>query len=146
MKLKIEDKEYSLCWGTDALDRYCTKVNKLDDLFGALALAFPAMDDNGVILDNGVTLLSMTKARIKFIHSALESGAEIIDGKPELDLSLAKLTHWADNASTEEMAAIIEDWKKSKWNGATVEEFLFVSAPEPEGKGEAPKKKSRAAK
>lgn len=147
MKLTINDKQFSLCWGTGTLDSYCTKVNKLDDLFGALAQAFPAIDEKtGEILDPGVTWLSMTKARAHLFYSALQEGAEVLDGKDSLDLTFKQFTYWLDNASTDEVAAIIDDWKKSKWQGATVEEYLFVSSPEPDGKGEAPKKKSRAAK
>ena len=75
----------------------------------------------------------------------MESGAELIDNR-ELDIPLPQFTLWMDNASTEQVAAIVEDWKKSKWQGATVEEYLFVSSPQPDGEGEAPKKKSRVAK
>lgn len=142
MKVSINDKEYSLCWGTDALDRYCVKVNKLDDLFGALALAFPSTDDDGNFTTPGVTFLSMAKARIKFLYSALESGAEVLDGKDALDLTLAQFTHWVDSIPTSEMVAILDDWKKSKWQGATVEEYLFNT----ETRSDAPKKKSPAAK
>lgn len=132
MKLKINEREYSLVWGLPAISQFCENVGHADDLEQAFDIAFPANSAD-------YPVLKTLKARLHLIYAAIQVGCEL--EKTDMDLSVVELQHFVDNADQGLIDNVFADFFKSKYMGKAVEEYLFESVKEED----TPKKKSRRA-
>lgn len=123
MNLTINEKEYPLQWGMGAIEMFCDTLDcEITDIDKAL---FPGKEQ--------------IKYLTTLIHCALKNGAEKESVYDDFEISYRQLQKFLDEAPQETMTDIINDFKKSKYFGKTIANYLFGEMDESEE--EAGKKK-----
>ena len=116
MTIKINDKgqekEYGLTWGIAAIDRYCVAVGLEME---------PALD----ILFQNTDVLRQTIALSKFVSCAIDSYAAL--NNTEGNVSYERVLNEFDNQGPALVAAVLDDFFKSKLMGQNVADVLNLT-------------------
>lgn len=133
MKVTISEKEYGLQWGLGAIEIYTEAM----EIATGTSLGMEEALDLAIMKNK-----DQFKALINLALAGFQNYAEIND--LSFDLNYRKLQAWVSDADQAEWDAVIDDFKKSRFLGRTVEEALGM-LPVAEGAGK-PKKKSSLGK
>lgn len=125
MKITLKDKDYQLEWGMGALEIYCDNMHC--DLLGLDMVLVPNREQN--------------KAVVTLIAAAIENGLALQEPPQEMDVTYRQLQKFLDDAPQATLTKIMEDFRKSKYFGVTMEDYLLSTMGEEE-ETSAPKKKS----
>lgn len=133
MKVTINENEYGLQWGLGAIEIYTEAMERAT----GLSLGMEEALDLAIMKNK-----DQFKALINLALAGFQNYAEV--NELFFDLTYRKVQAWVSDAPQEEWDAVIDDFKKSKFLGRSIEEALGM-APVAEGAGK-PKKKSNLAK
>lgn len=130
MKVTINEKEYGLQWGLGAIEIYTEAM----EIATGTSLGMEEALDLAIMKNK-----DQFKALINLALAGFQNYAEIND--LSFDLNYRKLQAWVSDADQAEWDAVIDNFKKSRFLGRTVEEALGM-LPVAEGAGKAKKKSS----
>jgi hypothetical protein len=113
MKINFGGKDRGFQWGMGCLEKYC---DLMDCDIEGLDMAFlPGRSQNR----------AMTNLLLAAMHNFAELNDEVID------FNYVKIQAWLDEAPQDTLTQLLENFKKSKYLGRTIEDF-FAMNEEPE--------------